>query len=717
MGSSLPFEVEFEGIENAGWIERHVLEQFLSDGWSGALPSWRDVFLQATVLVDGSAVFQCMTHDLQSVVLGFPWKIGDMAVSTVFRVDLFLRPGRLLGKASIRCFSKSGSFKTGRRKLQLDVVGARPPAADPSVRQIAMKECLFRDGKIEKIPWLDELSVPAARRMQSGTTYLLFKFPDAAAAEVGADPKLLPAYDPASLRENPCQLSAARQTRFAVDERCLKPDAAARSKLEAVLNLTCLDDLSSEDKVLLWSFRHFIARDPRGLAKFLRCIDWQDEKESGEARTLLRSWCKVELRDVLELLSGEFRVEEVRSFAVHSLSGFDDDELIPVLLQIVQALRYDRGELAALLCMRSLHNSVFCSLLFWYSSVESFSEFLDGLLRYLRRHGKESMIADLESQLRFIDYLKSLSESLEKEKNRHHKAEALRKRLAAANTSEMNVPGLDGCSIKRFLEQEASVFKSAKQPFRIPMLTTAGEYSVIFKYGDDLRQDQLVMNLVQLMDSILRRNGLDLRLVVYRVLATSKDCGLVECVPDVTALSEVDLGKFLDASASENLVRSCAGYSVMTFLLGVGDRHLDNLLILRDGRMFHIDYGYLMGRDPKGVAPMMRLTKELAAAMRDKFDRFVLYSVETFLILRKHAHLILNLLVLMTDAGLPDISGIHVKKVSAREHLCKVKERFKLDVGDAEAARFIVGVIDESLSAFFPQITEIIHRIAQQFRN
>lgn len=104
------------------------------------------------------------------------------------------------------------------------------------------------------------------------------------------------------------------------------------------------------------------------------------------------------------------------------------------------------------------------------------------------------------------------------------------------------------------------------------------------------------------------------------MLATSNDEGLVQRIPSTSVAGVLknykQIAKFLDDKGAplDHYIKSCAGYAVISYILGLGDRHLDNLLLTDDGKLFHIDFGYILGRDPKYTISM-KLTKEMVEGM------------------------------------------------------------------------------------------------------
>ena len=74
----------------------------------------------------------------------------------------------------------------------------------------------------------------------------------------------------------------------------------------------------------------------------------------------------------------------------------------------------------------------------------------------------------------------------------------------------------------------------------------------------------------------------------------------------------------------------------MTYLLGVGDRHQDNLLLRDTGQLFHIDFGFILGRDPKPLAQPMRLSRDMIEMLDpERFLDFLRHCFTAFHILRR----------------------------------------------------------------------------------
>lgn len=267
-------------------------------------------------------------------------------------------------------------------------------------------------------------------------------------------------------------------------------------------------------------------------------------------------------------------------------------------------------------------------------------------------------------------------------------------------------------------------------------------YRLIFKTGDDMRQDQLIIQMIRLMDMQLKKYNLDLCLTPYSVMALSNSSGVMEMVLESEAFSAVvkkhgsnpvqgffrtyapnpDAPFGICPKVMETYVKSCAGYAVVTYLLGVGDRHLDNIMIAKTGHLFHIDFGYILGRDPKPLPPPMRLTGEMVNGMGpENYQRFRSLACAAFNILRKSAGLIVVLLQLMRDANIGDLgtsakTGGYLGGVDAEVTIAKVYEKFRVDIDDEAADSVFLQLVDSSVQAIAPVFFEFIHRMAVTLR-
>lgn len=587
-------------------------------------------------------------------------------------------------------------------------------------------------------------------------------------------PPLIRIYDPeVGAKDNPAETKhrrLVRSHRTGVLDRDLKPNAKIRDELNTIMLYGPTQELNAEEKDLVWKFRHHLTRDKRALTKFVKSVAWHDSGEARQAVQLLPKWTEIDVDDALELLGPTFDNAAVRAYAVDRLRESDDEELLLYLLQLVQALKFEKispeandgstqdSSLARFLISRATNNLMLGNFLHWYLMVECDDRSPDQRKEHRKLFAKVEFdfmtelmqLPDgperrktLLRQGELITVLSKISKEIRfSREDRPRKLQRLKKYLADPKNElttfdpPLHLPLDPSVSVTSIDPTDSLVFKSSLYPLLLHFRTTTGaKYPIIFKTGDDLRQDQLVIQIISLMDRLLRKENLDLKLSPYRILATSATAGAVQFIPSISlaAASAKYKGSILaylrannpDTTAPlgvrketmDNYVKSCAGYCVITYLLGVGDRHLDNLLLSPSGHFFHADFGYILGRDPKPFAPQMKLCREMVEGMGSSssphYAAFKSYCFTAYTTLRKSSNLILNLFSLMVDANITDIRLMQREAGGVVE---KVRERFHLEMSEEEAMMHFEGLIADSVGAIFPVVIDTIHNMMQGLR-
>ncbi|XP_077998309.1 phosphatidylinositol 4,5-bisphosphate 3-kinase catalytic subunit alpha isoform-like [Glandiceps talaboti] len=469
-------------------------------------------------------------------------------------------------------------------------------------------------------------------------------------------------------------------------------------------------EMSWQDKELLWKLRKYCQTRPESLPKLLNAVEWSNREKVAEMYVLLKNWPIVEPEIAIELLDCSYADVGVRNFAVECLEArLSDDKLSMYLIQLVQVLKYESyldNPLARFLIKRSLLNQNIGHFFFWHLKAELHHPSCNlhfGLMleAYLRASG--AYLKQLISQVEAIEKLTVLTDMMRERKEDNNRL--MEQQMSQTDyldvLQHLPSPLNPSHTLGKLKIDDCKIMSSAKRPLWLcwenPDLMCEAlfeDHKIMFKNGDDLRQDMLTLQVIRIMDSIWKNEGLDLRMIPYGCLATGNRTGMVEVVRNSMTIFKIQRGGGLKGAlqlnssqlhnwikdknkgekydkAIEAFTYSCAGYCVATFILGIGDRHNDNIMVNAEGQIFHIDFGHFLGHFKKkyGIkrerVPFVLtqdfltvISKGQSPEKSEEFKKFQLLCVEAYSLLRKHANLFISLFTMMLASGIPELQTI-----------------------------------------------------------
>uniref|UniRef100_A0A8D0DEF2 Phosphatidylinositol 4,5-bisphosphate 3-kinase catalytic subunit beta isoform n=1 Tax=Sander lucioperca TaxID=283035 RepID=A0A8D0DEF2_SANLU len=540
-------------------------------------------------------------------------------------------------------------------------------------------------------------------------------------------------------------------------------------ELKEIMERDPLSQLCENEKDLIWTLRYDCRENfPQSLPKLLLSVKWSKHEDMAQLQALLQIWPKLSPRDALELLDFNYPDQYVREYAVGCLRDMSDEELSQYLLQLVQVLRYEPYYDCALthfLLERAQGNRKIGHFLFWHLRSEIHMpavsvQFALMLEAYCR--GNIPHIEVLKKQVEALSKLKSVNEliKLGTIKNARSKTKeamltkeammtCLRQSGYSETLSDLHSPLNPNVLLSGINVERCRYMDSKMKPLWIVYnnkLLGGDTLGIIFKNGDDLRQDMLTLQILRLMDLLWKEANLDLRIVPYGCLATGDRAGLIEVVSSADTIANIQLtssnvaaaaafnkdallnwlkerntGDALDR-AIEEFTLSCAGYCVATYVLGIGDRHSDNIMVRSTGQLFHIDFGHILGnfKSKFGIKrervpfilthDFIHVIQQGKTGYTEKFGSFRQYCEEAYLVLRKNGNLFITLFALMLTAGLPELTSV--------KDIQYLKDSLALGKTDEDALKQFRQKFDEALrESWTTKVNWMAHNVAKDNRS
>ena len=522
--------------------------------------------------------------------------------------------------------------------------------------------------------------------------------------------------------------------------------------LNKLISLDPLTPINSEDRKTILLCRDFLSTDAKGIDVFLRSINWFNPLEQYIAHLYLKRWVKLEPEDAIGLLDSRFPDTHVRELAIKTLSETTDDIIELYMLELCQCLFYENYYISPLgdfIIEQSLKNQkLIGNKFYWCSKVASenflFRDRLIILLTQLFMMSGPSFIDNITDKININAEFKNLSRIAKKYYPKEGGAKVservrnLIKERFNNGICKFELPIHPSYCVSGFEFTKLRVFSSKMVPIALNLYSSDGEtFRVIFKIGDDLRQDSMILQIFKIMDKIWLENDLDLKLSIYNVCPLELKCGFMEFV-EGTPLEEVqkkenDLGgaldkellyKYLNNLSNEiskskdglpldkeldNFIRSLAGYCVATGVMGIADRHPANVMIKKNGIFFHIDFGHIFGNFKKKFGfkrerSLFLLTPDMAYVYMKSNNKkiFTNYCTNAFNILRRNAQRLLNITITMSSSNMPEFSTM--------SDVMYFKDMLKLELNnEEEASDYFIRMIKETINDKYRIVDNLIH--------
>uniref|UniRef100_A0AAY4DAB5 phosphatidylinositol-4,5-bisphosphate 3-kinase n=1 Tax=Denticeps clupeoides TaxID=299321 RepID=A0AAY4DAB5_9TELE len=479
-----------------------------------------------------------------------------------------------------------------------------------------------------------------------------------------------------------------------------------KDSLKEIMDREPLSQLCENEKDLIWTLRYDCRENfPQSLPKLLLSVKWNKHEDMAQLQALLQIWPTLSHRDALELLDFNYPDQYVREYAVNCLRDMSDEELSQYLLQLVQVLRYEPYydcALSRFLLERSQLNRNIGHFLFWHLRSEmhmpavsvQFALILEAYCRSSIPH-----IEVLKKQVEALNKLKAVNalvktgavKSKARTKDSHLKEAmltCLRQSGFTETLSDIHSPLNPSVLLAEVNVDRCKYMDSKMKPLWIVYnnkLLGGETLGIIFKNGDDLRQDMLTLQILKLMDLLWKEANLDLSDTLERAI--------------------------------EEFTLSCAGYCVATYVLGIGDRHSDNIMVRSTGQLFHIDFGHILGnfKSKFGIKrervpfilthDFIHVIQQGKTANTEKFGSFRQYCEEAYLVLRRNGNLIITLFALMLTAGLPELTSV--------KDIQYLKDSLALGKSEEEALKQFRQKFDEALrESWTTKVNWMAHHIA-----